>query len=58
MNTKLLTVKQLSEVISTPPYTIRKLVRERKLPAYKLTGKNYLFDIEEILQIIKERSVH
>ncbi len=48
-----LTVKDLSTKIDTPPYTIRKLVREGKLPAYRLTGKNYLFDYDEIIEIIK-----
>ena len=49
-----ITADQLSSLISTPVYTIRKLVREKKLPAYKITGKNYLFDYNEVLEVIKQ----
>ena len=51
-----LTSKQLSEKIDTPVYTIRKLVREGVLPAYRITGKNYLFDFDEVVKIIKAKT--
>ena len=52
-----ISVKELSKKICTPPYTIRKLVREGKLPAYRITGKNLLFDYDEIIEIIQTNRV-
>lgn len=49
---ELLTAKLLSQRISIPVFTIRKLARESKIPAYKL-GKAYLFDPDEVIAVIK-----
>lgn len=50
---ELLTVKKLSGRISVPAYTIRKWIREEKIPAYKM-GKCYLCDPEEVIEVIKK----
>jgi excisionase family DNA binding protein len=48
-----ITVRELSERISTPAYTIRRLVREGRLPAYRLTGRGYLLNFEEVEEVIR-----
>jgi excisionase family DNA binding protein len=52
-----ITVKQLSEKIQISAYTIRQMVRTGKLPAYRLTGKQYLFDWNEVCEIIKNKKI-
>jgi excisionase family DNA binding protein len=54
--TELLNVKKLSERISIPVYTIRQLARESKIPSYKI-GKAYLFDPEEVINVIKDLTI-
>jgi excisionase family DNA binding protein len=49
-----ITVRELSERISTPAYTIRRLVREGRLPAYQLTGRGYLLNLEEVEEVIRQ----
>ncbi len=51
---ELVTVKKLEEKISIPAWTIRKMTREKKLPAYKV-GRGYLYDPEEVIEIIKDK---
>lgn len=51
-----LTVKELEKKINIPAWTIRKLVREKKLPAYQITGKS-LFDYREVIETIKKCKV-
>jgi hypothetical protein len=53
MNQKLVKSKNLSLLIDVPVYTIRKLTREGKFPGYKVDGKNYLYDPDEIIELIK-----
>ena len=55
MNTEktYLTVKELSERISIPAYTIRRLVREGRLPAYQLTDRGYLLNVDEVVEVIR-----
>ena len=52
---ELLNVTKLAERISVPVWTIRKLIREQRIPAYKI-GRNYLCDPVEVIQYIKETS--
>ena len=47
-----LNVKELSKKICLPEFTIRKLAREKKIPAYQIT-RNYLFDYDEVIIAIK-----
>jgi hypothetical protein len=49
--------KELSLIISIPVYSIRLLTRQGKLPAYRIDGKNYLYDPEECIKIIKEKGL-
>ena len=49
----LVTSEKLSEIINLPVWTIRKMVRERKIPAYSPNNKSYLFDPEEVITAIK-----
>ena len=51
---ELITVKKLEERISIPAWTIRKMTREKRLPAYKV-GRGYLYDPEEVIESIKNR---
>jgi predicted site-specific integrase-resolvase len=50
--------KKLSELIDIPVWSIRKLVREGKLPAYKLSEKEYLFDYDEVVETIRKLRVN
>ena len=50
--------KQLSEAIGLPVTSIQRLVRQQKIPAYKLDGKQYLFKIEEVQRAIEKRRVN
>jgi excisionase family DNA binding protein len=52
------TTKELSHITSIPEYTIRKLVRDGKFPAYQVLGKGYLFKTDEICKIISEDKVN
>ncbi len=54
---KFIRVSELSELISMPKYTIRKLVREGIFPAYRITGKDYLLDFDEIVKVIQSNKV-
>lgn len=53
----LITSDQLSEIINIPVWTIRKMVREKRIPAYSPNNKSYLFDPEEVIAAIKTHKV-
>lgn len=53
----LVKTKELSRLISVSPYMIRKHVRDGLFRAYSLSGGDYLFDLQEILEIIKNKPV-
>jgi len=53
---QLVTSERLSEIIGVPIWTIRKMVREKKIPAYSPSKKSYLFDPEEVITAIKTTS--
>ncbi len=55
---KFINSKQLSELISLPVTAVQRLVREQKLPAYKLDKKQYLFVYDEVVKAINERRVN
>ena len=50
--------KELSERISLPITAIQRLVRQQRIPAYKLDSKQYLFVYEEVYKAIKDRKVN
>lgn len=50
---RFVTSAQLSTLISVPVYTIQQMVREEKLPAYRINARKFLFDVEEVFQTIK-----
>jgi hypothetical protein len=54
---RLVKSKELSRIISIPVQSIRLLTREGKLPAYRIDGKNNLYDPEECIKIIKEKGL-
>lgn len=49
-----LTVKEASEVLDKHPATIRRWVKEKKLPARKLAGKYglYLIGRDDVLELM------
>jgi hypothetical protein len=50
---RLVKSKELSLIISIPVYSIRKLTREGKIPAYHIDGKSYLYDPDEVISVVK-----
>ncbi len=46
---KLLTVKEVSDLISIPVFTVQKLCREHKIPCYRPT-RHYKFKESEIIE--------
>lgn len=54
MDTKLLVnVEELSNIISIPTYTIRRMAKEGTIPGYK-PNRKWLFDPAEVVKTIKE----
>ncbi len=51
------TVKEISTLTSIPSYTLRNLIRKKVIPAYKVTGKSYLLDLDEVINEIKKNRV-
>ncbi len=53
----LLVVDQVAELLGKHPATVRRWIREGKLPAQKLGGKYgiYVLDREEVLQYLVRR---
>jgi len=47
------TARQLSEIIDMPVFTICQKVREGVFPAYRITKKQYHFNLSEIVKIIE-----
>jgi len=50
---KLITVEEMTKIISLPGYTIRRLIQRGVIPAYRPSGKAYLLDPAEVIQAIK-----
>ncbi len=50
--------KELSTIIGLPVTAIQRLVREKRIPAYQIDKKQYLFDIDEVCKVIKNRKVN
>jgi excisionase family DNA binding protein len=51
---KLLTLEEVSDLLRTSPSLIKKLCRERQIPAVKI-GKSWLFEPEELSAWIRGR---
>jgi len=54
---KTYTVTEIAKFTSIPVYTLRKLIRDKVIPAYKVTAKSYLLDLEEVVAVIKKHRV-
>lgn len=50
---EMIKVEELSKRLAVPEWTIRKWIRDQKIPAYK-PGKSYLLDPEEVISTIKK----
>lgn len=50
--------RQLSEIINLPLSSVQRLVRERRIPAYKIDRKQYLFKLEEVIQAIDDMRIN
>lgn len=55
---QLLTTDDIAHMLHLSPYTVRKMVREGKIPAYQLNGKHYLFDPDEVVRTVKRSRVN
>jgi hypothetical protein len=53
LDKKLITVQELSEIVSISPYNLRKLAYADIIPSYRPTRK-YLFDLDEVIEAIKK----
>jgi len=49
----LLTVEQAAEYLQTSPWVIRKWLRERKLPGFKI-GREWRIDEKDLHELIEE----
>jgi len=49
----LVTAVELADLISVPAQTIRKLAREGRIPGYKPGNRQWIFDPEEVVDVIK-----
>jgi excisionase family DNA binding protein len=54
MEEKVLTLKEVAELLRTHPSTIYRLLRKRRIPAFKM-GSDWRFNREAIDQWISER---
>ncbi len=52
---KLVNSDTLSDIIGVPVWTIRKMVREKQIPAYSPSKKYFLFDPDEVIAAIKSK---
>ena len=52
MSQEFITLKQVSELLQASERWIRRLVKENKIPSYKVGGKR-LFDKQEVIDWIK-----
>lgn len=58
MNDKrLINSEELSKRVSIPIWSIQKLTREKKIPAYSINGRTFLYDPEEVISAIKKQKV-
>lgn len=53
MLTRLYTIKDLTSILKLSAFTIRKKIRERKLPGYKV-GKQYLVKESDLIKYIND----
>ncbi len=51
---KLISVKEISELIGIPVFTIQKLCREHKIPCYRPT-RHYKFKESEIIEWLESK---
>jgi len=49
-------VKELAEFLGVSPYSIYKLAREKKIPAFKI-GNKFRFDRDAVLETLKKQAV-
>ena len=57
MTKKLISVKELAEILNLHPVTIYRLVSiDKTLKAYRV-GRNYRFDLDEVLRLAKEGKI-
>lgn len=52
--TEIINTKQLAEVLKSSPQTIKRLVQQGKIPAFKL-GTRYRFDLSEVLEALENQ---
>jgi len=50
--------RELSDIVNLPLSSIQRLVREGRIPAYKIDRKQYLFKLEEVIQYIDDRRIN
>jgi len=55
---KFINSKELSESIGLPVTSIRRLVRQKRIPAYAIDDKQYLFVLDEVITAIESRRVN
>ena len=51
---KIVSVKELADFLGVSPYSIYKLAREKKVPAFKI-GNKFRFDREAVLETLKKQ---
>ncbi len=51
---KTYTVEEIAKALKLHPYTIRRLCREEKIPAFKFGGQ-WRFDLEEVEKWVKNQ---
>lgn len=54
---KMLNVQEAADLLCVKPGTIRKYVREGKLPAVKLSVNHLALNVKDIERLIKENTV-
>jgi len=54
---ELLTVKEVAKVLKTSPYTVYKLVENKKIPHFRIDGIGIRFDPEKIKKFIYTREI-
>ena len=57
-NTNFINSKTLAEKLDLKVTAIQRLVREGRIPAYKIDRKQYLFKFEEVSEIITNNRVN
>lgn len=51
MEPEYLSTTEMASILEITPGTLRRLVRERKIEAYKPLGGHYRFDMDKTIQI-------